>query len=130
MVLHIDLTDLWTRQKPLDIKNNKYWLKLKVSENKKTQQKYYDILGGIKGKKSHIHYGFDLLGNIIFDQPRDKIKKLRKTIDSSLHGKISDETKILKNTSPKINFVLVITPDAISKESKVTQFEIMEDSPK
>jgi len=129
MIGHIDLTALWTKQKPLDIKNNKYWLKLKVSENKKTQQNYYDLLGGIKGKKAHIHYGFDLLGNIIFDQHREQIQKLRKTTDSSLHGRISDETKIL-NASPKINFVLVITPDAISKESKVTQFEITADSPK
>lgn len=130
MVEHIELKNLWTTQEPLDVKYKKYWLKLRVLEDDNTQQKYYDILGGIKGKEPHIHYGFDLLGNNIFDRPRNKIQKIRKTIDSHLHGRISNETKILKDTPPKINFVLEITPDATSKESKVTKFEITPDPPK
>ena len=35
MVVRIELKDLWTTQKPLDIKNEKYWLKLRVLKNKK-----------------------------------------------------------------------------------------------
>ena len=129
MVEHVELKDLWTKQEPLDVQSNRYWLKLRVLEDNKTHQKYYDILGGIKSQDPHIHYGFDLLGNQIFDQPRNQIQKLRKIIDSSLHGRTSDETKILKNTSPKINFILRITPDGTSKESKITRFEITSDSP-
>ena len=129
MTEYVELKDLWTEQEQLDVKSDRYWLKLRVLESTETQQKYYDILGGIKGQEPHIHYGFDLLGNQIFDRPRNQIQKVRKMTDSSLYGRTSDETKILKNTSPKINFILSITPDGTSKESKVTRFEITPDPP-
>ena len=125
----IDLKDMWTSQEPLHTSNEKYWLKLRVLKDNKTQQKYYDILGGIKGKESHIHYGFDLIGNKIFDQPRNQIQKTRKTIDSALHGRISDDTEILKDSQPKINFILTINPHGASRESRVTRFEITSYSP-
>jgi len=129
MVYQIELKDLWTTQEPLEVKYKKYWLKLRVLDDD-SKQKYYDILGGIKGKEPHIHFGVDLLGNHIFNEPRNKVQKIRKTIDSRLHGRISDETIILKDTPPKINFVLEVTPDGTSKESKITKFEITLDPPK
>ena len=123
MVESVDLGELWTVQEPLEIKNKDFWMKLRIKNDRKTNQVYYDILGGRKGKEAHVHYGFNLKGDLIFDLPREQVQKLRREADSHLHGRISDEEKILKKSEGKINFIFRVIVKASTRESRVSRFE-------
>src|SRR5579872_2554392 len=123
MVEFVDPSELWTSQEPLEIRNKDFWMKLRIMKDMKTNQAYYDVLGGWKGKEAHVHYGFNLKGDLIFDLPREQVQKLRREADSHLHGRISDKAKILKKSQAKINFVLRVIVKASTRESQISRFE-------
>ena len=123
----IDPNEIWTTQEDLYIETKNHWAKLRVRYDKKLDQNYYDVIAGIKGQDAiHVHQGFTLTGNLFFNEHRDIIPAIHKTVDSSLHGKFPDETIVYNDSKGKFKTRLSFEIKDSSRESKVVRFEVVE----
>jgi len=71
--------EMWTCQEQLDIRSKNFWGKLRVKYDQNRGFYYYDVLVGKKGEKEfRVHMGYDLIGNLFFNETRDKVAEIKR----------------------------------------------------
>lgn len=129
MIENIDPRTLWTAQEDLYIENDKWWAKLRVRKDRKSDQDYYDILAGKKEKnlkkEPHYHQGVALDSNHLFLEPRDSIGEIKHKVESQLYGKTIDE-KVNYKTKNEMKFDMKFEVKGSSRESKVIRFKFLD----
>ena len=123
-MIHVDESEIWTKQKRIEVKTKNHWAKLRVKTRNKGR--YYDVLAGTRDTNPHIHMGFTLLGNLLFDEPRGQVTSMERRMKSEMHGVRPPEGVPLAEKDGKVSVVFTATIVGDAKESAVSLFGLIE----
>ena len=123
-MIHVDESEIWTKQQRIKVKTKNHWAKLRVKTQNKSQ--YYDVLAGKRDTNPHIHMGFTLLGDLLFNEPRGQVTSMERRMKSEMHGVCAPEGAILAEKDGKVSVVFTATIVGDVKESAVSLFGLIE----
>lgn len=123
-MVHVDESEIWTKQKTIEVKTKNHWAKLRVKTQ--NESRYYDVLTGKRDANPHIHMGFTLLGNLLFSEPRGQVTSMERRIKSEMHGARLPERATLAEKDGKVSVVFTATIVEDTKESAVSLFGLIE----
>jgi len=118
--------NLWiNKQKKLEIKNEKYWAKLRIKKDSKTGNNYIDILSGEKGKPWKSHLGINLDQSLLFSKYRGVIHSIKRDVDSKIKGHLETRKYIVDpDLKPGKDLILKFNIEESTNEVKIVEFRL------
>ncbi len=92
----IDLSTITFEKKTYFIENEKHWAKLRFKRDQNNEP-YLDVLAGKKSssennfEKNHFHAAYTIETEQMFVDDRNKIHNVKRTLDSNIKGRVSEE---------------------------------------
>ena len=122
----VPIEKLWTKDTVKRYEDKTHWAELRTKKDRKTGQRYFDILIGMKRKKPHAHLGINLDQTVRFAEFRKTTHSIKRTVVSKKKGPLENKAIVVdKDVLGGKKLIFKLTMDGPTAEVFVEEFKLL-----